>query len=107
MTPPLKNPGYAPAQRLNHKDIYFKFVLLNTFGRNKRRKNCEDQDGVLKVPLFDFLKQCHVRCQNLIGSYASTHSTFNLIDPCNRHPNIQSHKDTYAQTTDILAIFSK
>ena len=33
--------------------------------------------------------------------YPSTHSTFNLIGPCNRHPNIQSHKDTYAQTTDI------
>ena len=30
------------------------------------------------MPLFD-LKQCHVRCQNLIGSYASTHSTFNHI----------------------------
>ena len=48
-----------------------------------------------------------VRCQNLIGSYASTHSTLTLIGPCNTHPNIQSHKDTYAHTTDILAIFFK
>ena len=26
---------------------------------------------------------------------------------CNTHPNTQSHKDTYAQTSDIWAIFSK
>ena len=32
------------------------------------------------------------RCQNLLGSQASTHSTFNLIGPCNTHPNRQSHK---------------
>lgn len=55
---------------------------------------------------------------NLIGSYASAYVTYNLIvliGPCNRHPNIQSHKgtkpqshnDTYAQTTDKWAIFSK
>ena len=40
----------------------------------------KNQDGGLKVPLFD-LNQCHVRCQNLIGSYASTHSMLNLIGP--------------------------
>ena len=43
--------------------------------------------------------------QNLIGSYASTHRTFNLIGPCKKHLNIQSHKNTYAQSTDIWAIF--
>ena len=54
----------------------------------------KNQDGGLKVPLFDLKpSECHVRCQNLIiGTYASTHSTFNLIGPCNKHPNIQSHK---------------
>ena len=78
-------------------------MLLNTFSRNKRQKNVKNQDGGLKVPLFDLKpSECHVRCQNLIiGTYASTHSTFNLIGPCNKHPNIQSHKETYAQTTDI------
>ena len=30
---------------------------------------------------------------------ASTHGTFNLIGFCNTHPNVQSQKDTYAQTT--------
>ena len=34
------------------------------------------------------------RYQNLIGSYLSTYSTINLIGPCNKHPNIQRHKDT-------------
>ena len=60
------------------------------------------------MPLFD-LKQylLTVRYQNLIGSSASTHTTFNLIGPCNKHPKIQSHKDANAQTTDIWAIFSK
>ena len=32
--------------------------------------------------------------------------TFNLIGPCNKRLNIQSHKDTYALTTDIWAISS-
>ena len=32
--------------------------------------------------------------------------SINLIGSCNKHPNIQSHKDTYAHTTDIWAIFS-
>ena len=70
-------------------------MLLNTFSRNKRQKIVKNQDGSFKVPLFDLKpSECHVRCQNLIGSYASTHSTFNLITPCNKHPNTQSHKAT-------------
>ena len=40
-----------------------------------------------------------VRCQNLIGSYTSTHSSFNLIGPRNKYPNIQIHKDTYQEHT--------
>ena len=43
--------------------------------------------------------------QNLIGSYASTHSTFNLIGPCKNNLNIDSYKDTCAQSADIWAIF--
>ena len=77
-------------------------MLLNTFSRSKRRKIVKNQDGGLKVPLFDLKpSECYVRCQNRIGSYASTHSTFNLPGSCNRNPNTQSHIDTYAQTTDI------
>ena len=38
------------------------------------------------------------RCQDLIGSWASTHSTFNLIGSCNKHLNIQSHKATKIHT---------
>ena len=56
----------------------------------------KNQDGGFKVPLFDRKpSECHVRCQSLIGSYASTRSTFNLIGPCN---NIQTHKATKPQS---------
>ena len=34
-------------------------MLLNTFNSNKRQNIEKNQDGRLKVPLFD-LKQCHV-----------------------------------------------
>ena len=55
----------------------------------------KNQDGGFKVPLFDRNQsECHVRCQSLISSYASTRSTFNLIGPCN---NIQTHKATTPQ----------
>ena len=65
--------------------------------------------AVSKWPCLTLSRVNVMSCQNLIGSYASTHSTFNLIGSCNRNPNtqshkdrkIQSHKDTYAQTTDI------
>ena len=68
----------------------------------KDDKIVTNQDGGLKVPLSDLKPcECHIRCQNLIGSYASTHGTFNLIGSCNRNPNTKPHRDTYAQTTDI------
>ena len=71
-------------------------------------KIVKNQDGSLKVPLFDLKpSECHVTLQNLTGSYSSTHNIFNLIGSCNRNPNTQSHRDTYTQTTDIWAIFSK
>ena len=78
-------------------------MLLNTFSRNKRQKIVKNQDGSFKVPLFDLKpSECHVRCQNLLGSYASTHSTFNLITPCNKHLNTQSHKATKPQSRRLL-----
>ena len=68
----------------------------------------KNQDRSLKEPLFDLEpSECDVRCQNLIGSYASTHSTFNLIGSCNRNLNTQNHRDTYAQTTDIMSYLFK
>ena len=42
------------------------------------------------------------RCQDLIGSLASTHSTFNLIGSCNKHPNIQRYKATKIHTLTPL-----
>ena len=48
--------------------------------------------------MFDLKQSLTVRCQNLIGSYASTHSTFSFIGPCDKHPNIQSHKATKPQS---------
>ena len=79
-------------------------MLLNTFSRNKGQKNVKNQDGGLKVPLFDLKpSECHSRCQNLIiGTYASTHSTFNLIGPCNKHLNIQRYKGTNIHTLKPL-----
>ena len=88
---------------------YFNVMLLNTFSCHKRRKNWEESRWrSLRALAWPYSKSLTVRCQNLIVCYASTHSTFNLLGPCNKHPNIQSQKDTYAQTTDILrAIFFK
>ena len=59
--------------------------------------------AVSKCPCSTFSNAMFNRWQDLIGSYASTHSTFTLLGSCNKHPNIQSHKiqshkDTYAHT---------
>ena len=73
----------------------FYVMLPNTYTRNKRRKNCEGSRWRSQSALVRPLPMpCLNRCQDLIGSYASTHSTFNLIGSCNKHPNIQSHKAT-------------
>ena len=62
----------------------------------KDDKIVTNQDGGLKVSLFDLRPgEWHVRCQNLIGSYASTPSTFNPIGSCNRNPNTQSHTEIH------------
>ena len=55
-----------------------KIFQCYTFSGNKRQNY--GRSKCLKVPLFD-LKRSNVmfRCQNLIGSWASTHSTCNLI----------------------------
>ena len=82
---------------------YFNVMLLNTFSRNKRRKNCEESRWLSPSALvWPSAKSLTVRCQNLIGSYVSTHSTFNLIGPRNKHPNIQSHKATKIHTPKPL-----
>ena len=62
----------------------------------------KNQDGGLKVLLFD-LKRSNVmfRLRNLIRSLAINLWYLQPNGPCNTHPNRQSHKDTYAHTTDI------
>ena len=76
----------------------FYVMLPVTCTRNKRRKNCEGSRWRSQSALVRPLPMpCLNRCQDLIGSLASTHSTFNLIGSCNKHPNIQSHKDTKLQ----------
>ena len=93
-------------QCLNHKDISI-LCFKTPLAVIKDEKIVKNQHSGLKLPLFDLKpSECNVRCQNLIGCYASTHSTFNLVGSCNRNPNTQSHKHTYAQTTDIWPIFS-
>ena len=68
----------------------FYVMLPNTWTRNKRRKNCEGSRWRSQSALVRPLPMpCLIRCQDLIGSQASTHSTFNLIGSCNKHPNIQ------------------
>ena len=59
---------------------------------------------VSKCQLFD-LKQCYVRCQNLIGPYASTNSTFSLTGPCRTGLKIAT--DMVANATNIFSLASK
>ena len=96
-------------QRLNHKDISM-LCFLTPLAVIKEEKNCKESRWRSQSALVDLKpSECHVRCKNVIGSYASTRSIFNLIGSFNRNRNtqshkdtkIQSHKDTYAQTTDI------
>ena len=52
----------------------------------------KNQDGGLKVPLFHLKPgKRHVRCQNLIGSYASTQIPSILFAPATE---IRTHKVT-------------
>ena len=90
------NPETTPSLYLAFESWrYLNVMLLNTFSRNKRRKNCEEYRWrSLSAPVWPYAMSLTVRCQNLIGSYASTHSTFNLIGPCIKHPNTQSRKAT-------------
>ena len=82
---------------------YFSVMLLNTFSRNKRRKNCEESRlRSLSALVWFYAMSLTVRCQNLVGSYAWTHSTFNLIGSCNKHPNIQRHKAIKTHTLKPL-----
>ena len=67
----------------------------------------KNQDGGLKVPLFD-LKQCHVKVDAKIALVLkhqlivpSTLLPLATNIPTYKDTKIQSHKDTYAHTTDI------
>ena len=59
---------------------------------------------VSKCQLFD-LKQCFVRCQNLIGPYASTNSTFNLTGPC--RTGLEIATAMVANATNIFSLATK
>ena len=89
----------------------FNVMLLNTCSRNERwKKNCEEStfiwrsQSALVLPLT---MPCLIDANISLVPEHPTQSTFNLISSCKKHPNIQSHKDTYAHTTDIWAIFFK
>ena len=69
----------------------------------KDEKIVKNQHGGLKLPLLDLKpRECNGRCQNLIVSYESIHCTFNLIGPCNRNPNTQSHKASKIHSLKLL-----
>ena len=60
----------------------FQCCASKHLSRNKRQKNCEESRWQSQSALvWPLAQQCHV-------------STFNFLGPCNRHPHIQSHKDT-------------
>ena len=83
---------YYCTQRLNHENISM-LCLLTPLAVIKDVKIVKNQDVMSMSMLLT------VRCQNLIGSYTSTHSSFNLIGPRNKYPNIQIYKDTYQAHT--------
>ena len=73
----------------------------------KDEKIVKDQDGGLKVPLFDLYK-CHVKIDakvSLVPKHQlivpSTLLALATNIPTYKATKIQSHKDTYAHTTDI------
>ena len=71
--------------------------------RYKRGKNCEESRWHSQSALVQPLATaCLNRCQDLIGSSASTHSTFNIVGSCNKHPNIQRCKATKTYTLTPL-----
>ena len=72
---------------------YFKLCLLTPLAVIKDVKIVKNQD------VTSMSMSLTVGCQNLIGSYTSTHSSFNLIGPRNKYPNIQIYKDTYQAHT--------
>ena len=74
-------------QRLNHVDILMLCFKTLLAAKKDALALCEPWAMSLTVI-----------CQNRIGFYASTHSTFNLIGPCNKHPNMHSHKATKIHT---------
>ena len=67
--------------------------LLTPLAVIKDAKIVKNQDAMSMSMLLT------VRCQNRIGSYTSTYSSFNLIGSRNKYPNIQIHKDTYQEHT--------
>ena len=77
---------------MNHEDISM-LCLLTPLAVIKDVKIVKNQDAMLMSMSLT------VRCQNLINAYTSTHSSFNLISPRNKYPNIQVHKDAYQAHT--------
>ena len=74
----------------------------------KDEKNLKNQNGGLKVPLFDLYVM--FRCQNLFGSLhvqLIVPSTLLALQHTSKETRPPSHKDTYGQTTDISAFFFK
>ena len=94
---------YHCTQRLNHEDISM-LCLLTPLAVIKDVKIVKNQDAM------SMSMSLTVRCQNLIGSYTSTHSSFNLIGPrkkISEHTNPQRYvPSTDAQTSDRWAIYS-
>ena len=79
-------------------------MSLYTFSHNKK-----NQDGLSKCPCLT-LSQVNVTLDAkilLVPTHQLIAPSTLLAPATNIDPNIQGHKDTYTQTTDIWAIFSK
>ena len=71
----------------------FNVMLLNTCTRDKRRKNCEEfRWRSQSAPVRPLAMPSLIDAKISLVPKHQAQSTFNLIDSCNKHPNIQSHK---------------
>ena len=78
-------------------------MLLNTCSRNKRQKNCEEFRWRSQIaPVRPLAMPSLIDAKISLVPKHQTHSTFNLIGSCNKHPNIQSHKATKIHTLTPL-----
>ena len=74
------------------------YASINTFSRNKSRKKCEESRWRSQSAFVWPAAMSCLDAKISLVPLASTDTIFNLIDPCNAHPNTQSHRATKIHT---------